>query len=210
MNQKNNAFLTTGTITSPFIYSHKTERERFYTSFLSIRRYSGTTDTVPILISDRVWDMNSDMTGKRVLLSGCFRSHNHVEENHRKLQLFLFISDLVPADEDMIDRNEVLLQGNICQHPVYRVTPKGREITNLLLAVPRDGQQNDYIPLIVWGNNARTAGKLLCGDRLSIHGRIQSREYKKQLEDSRIETRTTYEVSVSHLVASSRNIMCVM
>lgn len=208
MNTKHNAFLTTGTMVTSFTYSYETETETFYSGFLSIRRYSGTIDTVPVLVSDRVWDPDSDLTGKRVILSGSFRSHNTiVNENHRKLEITLFVEELIPAEEDAYDRNEVLLQGNVCQYPVYRITPSGREITTLLLAIPRNGKQNDYVPLIIWGKNARDAGKLRCGDRLSIHGRIQSREYKKRLEDSSIETRTTYEVSVSHLVTSSHNLL---
>ena len=208
MNTKNNAFLTTGVITAPFIYSHENKTETFYSSFLSIRRYSGTIDTVPILISNKVWDTDSDMNGKRVLLSGRFHSHNIPEsDNHRRLQLSLLADELILSEEDVYDRNEVLLQGNVCQYPVYRITPNGREITTLVLAVSRNEKQNDYIPLIIWGRNARTAGNLRCGDYLSIHGRIQSREYKKRLEDASIETRTTYEVSVSHLAATSRELL---
>lgn len=201
---KNNSFLTTCVLERSFVFSHRNGNERFYSNSVRIRRYSGTIDSVPILISGKQYDIRSLPLGTRVLLRGHFESFNHTEKNRRILSLYFFVEELQPAEEEFFDRNEALIQGYICKHPLYRLTPRGREITHLLLAVPRNDRWNDYIPVILWGKNARTAGALLEGDFLKIHGRIQSREYTKKLEDSSIESRTVYEISASLLESPSQ------
>src|SRR5690606_22495334 len=115
-----------------------------------------------------------------------------------RLILTVFARDIILLiDEDEIKEmlekpNEIFLDGYICKPPIYRTTPLGREITDLLIAVNRAYNKSDYIPCIAWGRNARFCEKLLIGDHIKIWGRIQSRKYQKRYGNDKIETKVAY------------------
>lgn len=189
-----------GQICSTFEYSHEIFGEGFYTVKLLVNRLSEATDEIPLLVSERLIDINRDYRGKLVKASGQFRSFNKHEENRNHLILSVFVRDIefLETMED-IKPNQIILDGFICKQPVYRMTPLGREICDILLAVNRSYGKSDYIPCICWGRNARFAGNLEIGSRIQLIGRIQSREYQKRVNESQIIRRVAYEVSVNKL-----------
>lgn len=204
----NNAYIS-GVIAEEFCYSHEVFGEKFYTSVVDVRRNSGVIDKVPIMVSERLADVGSlligdgDVTdkwvGERVYIYGQFRSFNKYDGERTHLILSLFAREFYVVDDAEYDDNSIELDGFICKEPVYRKTPLGREICDILLAVKRPYGKSDYIPCICWGRNARFASVLEVGTRLRVQGRIQSREYTKKLSDTESETRTAYEVSLSRL-----------
>lgn len=176
--------------------SHKIYGEAFYSFNLVCQRLSDNADVLPVTVSER-------LLSKRPLCEGCFiqvqgqlRSYNKLSEGKMRLCLTIFARDI---DETPGPCNEIELTGYLCKPPVYRITPFGREITDILLAVNRAYNKSDYIPCIVWGRNARYASSLCVGDRLTLSGRVQSREYEKALTDGEKQKRTAYEVSISQI-----------
>ena len=154
---------------------------------------------IPVMVSDRLLDAEKDYTDCNILVIGQFRSYNKHDSDKNRLLLSVFARE-ISFNEEIIEElnlNDISLDGYICKAPIYRETPLGREITDIMLAVNRPYGKSDYIPCIFWGRNARFAGQFEVGTHVRISGRIQSREYQKRLEDGDIETRTTYEVSVS-------------
>ena len=138
--------------------------------------------------------------GDRVEITGQFRSYNCNEPDGNRLILTVFARDIVPlAEENYKNPNQLYLNGFICKPPVYRTTPFGREITDLLLAVNRSYNKSDYIPIIAWGRNARFAKSLEVGDNVKIWGRIQSRNYQKRISEEETITKTAYEVSINRM-----------
>lgn len=200
---KNNKVTLSGEIVSNFEFSHECYGEGFYTAMLASERTSGKKDIIPIMVSDRLVDVRADWMGRFVKVSGQFRSYNKSEGERRHLELSVFVREFEDITEErdfgLEDENQISLDGYICKPPTYRKTPLGREIADILLAVNRPYGKSDYIPTICWGRNAVCASGLEVGARLQIEGRIQSREYQKQIEDGLHETRTAYEVSVSKL-----------
>ena len=196
----NNQVTIAGEVVSEFTFSHEVYGEHFYIVNIAVCRLSNSYDVIPVMVSERLIDVTSDY---RVLqVSGQFRSYNRHEENRNRLVLSVFAREAVLAsqeDEDEQNPNHIFLDGYVCKHPVYRKTPLGREIADLLLAVNRPYGKSDYIPCICWGRNARYAEHFKVGERCAIWGRIQSREYMKRLSETEMEKRTAYEVSVSKL-----------
>lgn len=192
---KNNAAEVTGVITSEPEFSHETYGEKFYVMMLDVERASGAMDSIPLTISDRLFELDDTYTGKRVHVSGQFRSYN----KGNRLILSLFVRDIEELDDMQSDLqvNSISLDGYICKAPIYRKTPLGREIADVLIAVNRGYGKSDYIPCIAWGRNARFAEQLEIGTHVEITGRIQSRNYTKRCSDGAEEERTAYEVSVS-------------
>ena len=203
--QENNKVILSGEIVSNFEFSHEVYGEKFYTAMLASKRVSGQKDIVPVMVSERLVDVKSEWTGRFVRVSGQFRSYNKHEVNRNRLVLSVFVREFEDITEErdfgIEDENIIFLDGYICKLPVYRKTPFGREIADILLAVNRPYGKSDYIPCIAWGRNARFAGDLEIGTRLKIDGRIQSREYKKRISDEETEIRVAYEVSIERLVA---------
>lgn len=201
MNQtkENSKVALVGTIASNFVYSHETYGEKFYMFNLNVERLSGVTDSIPVVVSERMLEVEDDCTGVSVYVSGHFRSFNKKSEQGANLILSVFAMDIefIGKEDKTSDENQIYLDGYICKEPVYRKTPIGKEITDLILAVNRPYGKSDYIPCICWGRNARFASKLNTGSRIQIEGRIQSREYTKKLSDEQVEERIAYEVSVS-------------
>lgn len=201
---ENNKVMLGGEIVSNFEFNHEVYGEKFCTAQLASERLSGQRDIIPITVSERIVDVNADWIGQYVRISGQFRSYNKHEANGSKLILSVFVREieLMYLDDIMAyspNINEIFLDGYICKPTVYRKTPLGREIADILLAVNRPYGKSDYIPCIAWGRNARFIGTLETGARLRINGRIQNREYLKKLDDDERETRIAYEVSASRV-----------
>lgn len=197
----NNQAVVAGEIVSGFTFSHEVFGEGFYMVDVLVSRLSDTYDTIPLMVSDRIIDVDEDCIGKKVEARGQFRSYNKHEETKNRLILSLFVREIeFIDDEECISKpNHIYLDGYICKPPVYRMTPLGREIADVLLAVNRAYGKSDYIPCICWGRNARFAGKLAVGEHVAIWGRIQSREYQKKVGNDKIISKTAYEVSVSKM-----------
>lgn len=200
---ENNQVTLSGEIVSNFEFSHEVYGEGFYTAQLASMRESGTKDIIQIMASERLVGVKSDWIGQFVKISGQFRSYNRHEEKKNRLILSVFAREFEVWEDDgttiPTDKNSVFLDGYICKQPIYRKTPLGREIADILLAVNRPYGKSDYIPCIAWGRNARFAESLEIGTRLKVFGRIQSREYQKKISDDEYETRTAYEISISKM-----------
>ena len=198
---ENNQVSIMGKIASGFTFSHQVYGEGFYLTDLLVKRLSDQEDRIPLMVSERLVDVTQDYEGEYIMVQGQFRSYNRHEEKKNRLVLSVFVRELsfVEEADDSIKSNQIFLDGYICKPPVYRNTPLGREIADLLLAVNRPYGKSDYIPCICWGRNARYASAFEVGGHVLIWGRIQSREYIKKLNESETEKRTAYEVSVSKL-----------
>lgn len=198
---KNNQVTLSGEITSNFEFSHEVYGEGFYTAMLASERTSGQKDIIPIMASDRLVDVKADWTGRFVKVSGQFRSYNKHDGERNRIVLSVFVREFEEYEEMPFadNDNHISLDGYICKPPIYRKTPLGREITDVLLAVNRPYGKSDYIPTILWGRNARFVSALQVGQRLKVDGRIQSRTYIKRLSEDKTEERTAYEVSVSKM-----------
>ena len=198
---ENNQVTIMGKIVSEFFYSHEIYGEGFYMVDVEVERLSDSTDLIPVMVSERLLDVNQDYTGQLISVSGQFRSYNRHEEKKNKLVLSVFAReiDFIDQVDENTKSNQIFLDGFICKEPIYRKTPLGREIADLLLAVNRPYGKSDYIPCICWGRNARFASTFQVGDRCIVWGRIQSREYMKKISEEELEKRVAYEVSVSKL-----------
>lgn len=198
---ENNQVSIMGKIASGFTFSHQVFGEGFYLVDILVKRLSDSEDRIPLMISERLVDVTQDYEGEYIMVQGQFRSYNRHEEKKNRLVLSVFVRELsfVEEADDSIKTNQIFLDGYICKPPVYRKTPLGREIADLLLAVNRPYGKSDYIPCICWGRNARYASAFEVGGHVLIWGRIQSREYIKKLSENETEKRTAYEVSVSKL-----------
>ena len=198
---ENNQVTIMGTIVSGYQFSHEIFGENFYMVDVQVPRLSDSADIIPIMISERIVDVEVNAVGANVIINGQFRSYNRHESKKNRLLLSVFARDIEFVDEVLENEktNQIYLDGYICKPPVYRKTPLGREITDLLLASNRPYGKSDYIPCICWGRNARYASSFEVGMRCVIWGRIQSREYMKKISEDELEKRIAYEVSVSKL-----------
>ena len=198
---ENNYLVLIGKIISDKTFSHEIYGESFYVFNLEVPRLSGNADIIPITISERLI-ANFDLTiGRKVVIEGQFRSYNSYENEKNRLVLTVFAKDIIDYKEEQEENvsNEVVLNGYVCKKPIYRKTPFGREISDILLAVNRAYNKSDYIPCIAWGRNARFCENMEVGTEVKIVGRVQSRTYEKKFEDGRTEQRVAYEVSIGSL-----------
>ena len=198
--QENNVAVANGIIEGNFQYSHTLLGEGFYKVHLLVKRISGRIDKIPLIVSERIVDVTEEWDGRAVEVVGQFRSFNRrMPDGKARLELNLFVKYFVEFSE-ATDTNKIEITGFICTEPTYRITPSGRELCDIMVAVNRGCYgKSDYIPCITWGRNARFASRLEVGQKISIKGRIQSREYVKTYSEDEQETRTAYEVSVSSL-----------
>ena len=204
---ENNQVTIVGEIVSDFTYSHEIFGEGFYMVDVRVIRLSDSTDIIPLMVSERIIDVKSSYIGEYIEAVGQFRSYNRHDERKNKLVLSVFVREINFLEEEEAQRcnsdnsrtNQIYLDGFICKAPIYRKTPLGREIADLLIAVNRPYGKSDYIPCICWGRNARYASTFEVGARCEIWGRIQSREYVKKMNEEQTERRVAYEVSVSKL-----------
>ncbi len=200
----NNEASLTGRVEGELKFSHEIYGETFYSFVLKVMRLSDISDFINITVSERLIS-NLDLSeGASVSVTGQFRSYNNYSETGNRLILTVFARDIHQADEfeyesGAINPNSIFLNGFLCKPPVYRTTPFGREITDLLIAVNRAYNKSDYIPCIAWGRNARYSSGLSVGDNIKIWGRIQSREYQKRLSEEESITKTAYEISISKM-----------
>lgn len=196
---ENNQVSIMGKIDTGFTFSHQVFGEGFYTMELLVRRLSDSEDRIPVMVSERLLDITQDYTGQYIEIHGQFRSYNRHEEKHNRLVLSVFAREVnfVEEQDESLPVNQIFLDGFICKPPVYRKTPLGREIADMLLAVNRPYSKSDYIPCICWGRNARFASGFTVGSHIQILGRVQSREYVKRISEEEVEHRVAYEVSVS-------------
>ncbi len=197
----NNQVTIVGVVDSEFTYSHEVFGEGFYMLEVVVNRLSHMEDRIPLMVSERLVDVTQNYKGRVVEVHGQFRSYNKHEEGRNRLILSVFVREFGFVEEggSSARPNSVYLDGYICKQPVYRMTPLGREIADLLLAVNRPYGKSDYLPCICWGRNARFAGKFEVGAHIHLWGRIQSRTYQKRLENDEVEKRTAYEISVSKI-----------
>lgn len=204
---ENNQVTVMGEIVSGFSFSHEIFGEGFYMVNISVKRLSESYDVIPVMVSERLLDVSTDYIGNLICVNGQFRSYNRHEERKNRLVLSVFAREIefVDSVEESAKTNQIFLDGYICKEPIYRKTPLGREIADLLLAVNRPYGKSDYIPCICWGRNARYAYNFKVGERCAIWGRIQSREYMKKLDEEHIEKRVAFEVSVSKLEVVTEN-----
>lgn len=198
---ENNQVTVMGEVISDFAFSHEIFGEGFYMVDISVKRLSDSYDIIPVMVSERLLDVNADYKGMYICINGQFRSYNRHEEHKNRLVLSVFARevDFIDEMEESSKTNQIYLDGYICKEPIYRKTPLGREIADVLLAVNRPYGKSDYIPCICWGRNARYASQFKVGERCAVWGRIQSREYMKKLDEDHIERRVAFEVSVSKL-----------
>ena len=209
----NNHIVLVGKVTSDKVFSHEVYGERFYIFKMEIPRLSGTSDIIPITISERL--LNEDLKiGEKIVVKGQFRSYNTYIDNKNRLILTVFAKDVITEDhfaeeQEELEKqnvsNEVILNGYICKAPIYRQTPFKREIADILLAVNRAYNKSDYIPCIAWGRNARYCQNVEVGTCVRIVGRVQSRLYEKKHEDGTVEERVAYEVSIGSMEIVNEN-----
>lgn len=197
---ENNHVALVGEVVTDFQFSHEVFGEGFYTFEVATERKSGFIDYIPVMVSERLIDVKSDIRGKLVCVNGQYRSFNKHEEDRTRLVLSAFALEMEVLDSMDYERfNQIFIDGYVCKPPTYRKTPLGREITELIIAVNRGYGKSDYIPCVLWGRNARYGATFEVGTKVKLQGRVQSRPYSKKISDTEVEDRVAYEVSVSKL-----------
>ena len=187
-----------GIVINDLEFSHEIYDEKFYRFFVEVERLSDLKDTLPVIVSERVIDINNIKVGDAVLIDGQIRSYNELNDVKSRLILSIFAKELqMSSIEEVSKVNDITLEGFICKKPIYRKTPLGREISDMLIAVNRSYKKSDYIPCILWGRNAKYSETLEVGTKVRLSGRVQAREYEKKKEDGTVIKRVAYEVSVS-------------
>ncbi len=193
---ENNKVFLKGVIDSEPVFSHESFGEGFYEVMIRVNRLSENFDNIPVIVSEKL--LSSFVLGKTISISGQFRSYNKLTDGKSRLILNVFVRNIIELDDSM-NPNVVELSGFVCKEPVFRTTPFGREICDVLIAVNRAYNKSDYLPCIVWGRNARFVKDINVGQKVQIVGRIQSREYQKRLADDSVEKRIAYEISVNKI-----------
>ncbi len=197
---ENNTITLTGKVETMPAYSHSVLDENFYTFMLRVPRLSENDDLLPITIPERQLETNIIMPGETVKVRGQLRSYNKYTDSGTRLILTVFARGVASAlPEDKENPNEIFINGFICKAPIYRRTPFGREITDLIVAVNRAFNRSDYIPAIAWGRNAVYSENLEVGSNVMLWGRLQSRNYNKRISENETEVRTAYELSVTKI-----------
>ncbi len=187
-----NQIILRGSLGSLPCFSHENHGKRFSRFTLEVPRLSGTVDTLPVIVESSVLDQLDPYGGELLTVTGQIRSHNVRTDGVRHLLIFVFASSVVAEDGEPV--NECVLEGPLCKEPTYRRTPLGREICDVMLAVPRAFRRADYLPCILWGRTAQEASQCHTREKIRIYGRLQSRTYTKLTEDGP-EERTAYEIS---------------
>lgn len=189
---EHNSIILRGTLCDMPQFSHENHGRRFYRFVLEIPRLSGATDCLPVIAREDILFKIDPSAGSMLTVTGQIRSHNLREDGLRRLLIFVFATDICAEDGEPINDGRII--GNICRAPTFRRTPLGREICDVMLAVPRAFHRADYIPCILWGRTAQEISACQVRDRIAIQGRLQSRVYTKLSGDTYIE-KTAYELS---------------
>ena len=195
---RNNYAQLCGTLAGPPVFSHENRQERFFRFPLRTQRLSGAEDTVNVLARERLLQEIRLASLPRLRVTGEVRTFNNTVGSGAKLVISLFARQIAFCDEEQ-DENIVLLTGTICKQPIFRRTPLGREICDLVVAVNRHYGRSDYLPCLAWGDRAYAAAGWNVGDVVSLTGRFQSRTYQKMLPDGTSEVRTAYEISAMEI-----------
>lgn len=195
----NNKIFLEGKVVSELEFSHEMYGEGFYSFNLEVMRLSDSVDCLNVTVSERLLNELEITVGKEIIVEGQLRSYNKFIDGSNKLILTVFARNVQPCIEKSKNPNEIYLDGFICKEPVYRTTPFGREIADLLLAINRAYNKSDYIPTIAWGRNSRFCQTLEVGDNIRVWGRLQSREYQKKVNDNEVIKKIAYEVSISKM-----------
>ena len=190
-----NTISACGYFMSDLVLDHCVMDEKFYAGELIVKRFSGAEDRLRVTVPEKLMPIVSGNENRMVAVTGQIRSYTKSVNDVPRLVVTVFVLDISPVSSDDTT-NEVLLDGTICRDPVYRTTPFGREICDLMIAVNRNYGKSDYIPCIAWGHNARMIGAMKVGDRIKLEGRLQSRVYQKLTPAGVYENRVAYEVSV--------------
>ena len=202
---KNQRIHIAGILESKLEISHEIYNEKFYEGRIVVERLSGTEDYIPIMVPERLIDVKTLWPGDFLYINGEIRSYNKYDEyGKNKLLLHVFAEEIGRTDEKT-DENDCYMEGFLCKEPIYRETPYGRRLCDILVAVNRDHKKSDYIPCICWGRNAKFVSRLSVGTKVALWGRFQSRNYVKRLSDTESENRTAYEVSISKLDVEENN-----
>jgi single-stranded DNA-binding protein len=204
----NNSVSIVGKVITDPEFSHEVYGEGFYIVYIQVPRLSEAYDNLPVMFSERLIDPESIDKSQYLIVEGQFRSYNNYNSTSgHKLMLTVFAREIEISEEEVINRNpnQICLNGFICRKPMYRTTPFGREIADILLAVNRAYNKSDYIPCIAWGRNARFASTFEIGDNIRVWGRIQSRTYQKKISENETEERVAYEISVSKMEVVREN-----
>ena len=205
MENPNNRIVAAGRLEGELELSHEVMNEPFYTGILAVKRLSGAVDRLPVTIPGKLMGMLPEDRDALLMMTGQVRSYNKVVDGAGRLMVTLFVQAISETrDNDTLNR--VSLTGALCKPPIYRSTPFGREICDMMLAVNRAFGKSDYIPCIAWGRNAQYASRFGVGDRIRLTGRLQSREYQKQLDSGEYMVRSAYEVSSFTLEAADAEI----
>ncbi len=194
----NNKVFLKGEVASQPKFSHEVFGEGFYELDLKVKRLSDNFDLVPVTVSERLLSGEDFLLGKVVAIRGQFRSYNKIADGKSRLLLTVFVREVIDFDDSM-NPNVVELTGFVCKEPIFRTTPFGREICDVLIAVNRAYNKSDYLPCIAWGRNARFVRSIKVGEKVDIIGRIQSREYQKRLNENQVLTKTAYEISLNKI-----------
>ena len=194
MEHNANQITLRGNLSAPPTFSHENHGKQFYRFFLEVPRLSGVADTLPVIAEASLLESAGADPGGMLTVTGQIRSHNVRTDGRRHLMIFVFASALTCEDGEAL--NDAVLEGFLCREPIYRRTPLGREICDVMLAVPRPYRRTDYIPCILWGRSAQEAASALPGSKLHVTGRLQSRDYIKVIDGESF-TRTAYELSVT-------------
>lgn len=202
---ENNAVTISGKIVSSVEFSHEVYGEGFYMFYVSVSRLSDSYDKISVTVSERLVSKQQLTMDKFIEVEGQFRSYNNYNSESNKLMLTVFAREIIFLENEasIKNPNQIFLNGYICKRPIYRTTPFGREITDMLLAVNRPYNKSDYIPCIAWGRNARFSKDLAVGANVKIWGRIQSRQYQKKIDSGELINKTAYEISVSKMEIAS-------
>ena len=192
MEHSNNTITLRGTLLALPQLSHTNHGKQFYRFTLEVPRLSGTVDLLPVVAEESLVMQLDPTAGDMLTVTGQIRSHNQRSDDGRHLLIFVFASQIVVEDGEPL--NEVYLEGPLCREPTFRKTPLGREICDVMLAVPRAFHRADYLPCITWGRTAQEISQCHTRDVIAIRGRMQSRIYTKLTADG-AEDRTAYEIS---------------
>ena len=202
MEHTNNTITARGTLQALPEFSHENHGKEFYRFILEVPRLSGTVDYLPVIAQQELIAQIDPFGGSLLTVCGQVRSHNHRTDGKRHLMIFIFADSVVAEDGEPM--NDVYIEGPLCKDPIYRLTPLGREICDIMLAVPRAFRRADYLPCIVWGRTALELSGCQVSQRVRICGRLQSRIYTKITPDG-AEERTAYEISALTAEAVSEN-----
>lgn len=201
----NNKIYLEGKVSSPLEFSHEMYGEGFYNFSVEVSRLSDAKDILSVTVSERLICNMNLKEGDQIIVEGQLRSYNKFIDGSNRLILTVFARNIEPCAEKSKNPNQIYLDGFICKKPVYRTTPFGREIADMLLAVNRAYNKSDYIPTIAWGRNSRFCENLNVGDNIKVWGRLQSREYEKKISENEVIKKIAYEVSISKMERVSKD-----